>query len=201
MPRLQLNPLPAYAHAYTRPIERSLAPAPSAHLDNAALVTILSDAQQRFYDRLFPRARALGSGPIETVNGDLQVRYAATAHRFDVLNIEVGVESVARVAFRMGFRVTMARGAEEERTEAHLTPIVEKMKGGKGVVLESASRLPVEAGKLVAVAEIGVVRTGEDGRPCELGDAMKKALEEVLEDQRALVALAEAGAKGDENKL
>ncbi|KAJ3102885.1 hypothetical protein HDU96_009472 [Phlyctochytrium bullatum] len=209
--RFKLQPLPAYAHAYLHRVARSMAPSLDAHLDNAALVTILSDSQQRFYDRLFTRAydieqRSLGavSSPashvpphlvqalkglpkLETVNADLQVQYVSMAHKYDELRVEVGVDpaSISRVAFSLRFRVTLHRTAEELQQEEHLTPIVDALQRGNSSDARGMEGDP----RLVALAEIGVVRLNL-GRPCDLG-GLKQALEEVIADQDRLLARME----------
>ncbi|KAJ3102884.1 hypothetical protein HDU96_009471 [Phlyctochytrium bullatum] len=208
--RFSLQPLPAYAHAYLYKVPRSLASSFDAHLDNAGLVTILSDCQQRFYDRLHtrtidieqraPTLSALVPKPalellrgiplVETINADLQVRYIAMAHKYDELRVEVGVDpaSLSRVSFTLRFRVTLHRRAVELQQEENLTPIVDL-----DTLVEERGAQEAEGNqKLVALAEIGVVRLNM-GRPCELG-GLKQALEEVIADQDRLLAKLEKNA-------
>ncbi|KAJ3211289.1 hypothetical protein HDU67_004631 [Dinochytrium kinnereticum] len=181
MPRVTLIPLPSYVHSYLRQVERSNAPA--SHFDNVAMVEFISDAQQRFFDFLFVRAKDAGmenSDVFETVNGDLQVAYLdsqpqppnpAQTHKFDTLRIHVGVQSIARVAFRLSFHITRERTAEENRIDLHR--------------LSSTALPPITSSPKIsaALAEIGVVQVDHEGRPCELSGGLRRALMEVLEEQ------------------
>ncbi|KAI8847327.1 hypothetical protein BC829DRAFT_490769 [Chytridium lagenaria] len=172
MPRVTLTPLPVYTHSYLREVERSKVP--EHHLDNVAIVEFISDAQQRFYDYLFERAKTIKmeelGGEVEpflTVNGDLQVAYMAQTHKYDTLRIHVGVISISRVAFRLSFKLTRERTASQNRS-LHRLPVTDSTPS------ESIT---------AAMAEIGVVQVDSVGRPIGILPELRKALVEVLEEQ------------------
>ncbi|KAJ3311288.1 hypothetical protein HDU76_003162 [Blyttiomyces sp. JEL0837] len=158
MPRPTLTPLQQYHSIYTRTIERS--DSPHHHLDNVSLVQFISDAQHRFQDAFtHPLPKQWTS-----VNADLTVCYLQQSMRGDTLKIQVGLDPVgiSRVAFRVCLRFSVL---EREWGSVKIGDDVEEI--------------------VVALAEVGVVRTGEDGRAKEIDGELKDGLLRVLEEQQS----------------
>lgn len=81
------------------------------HLDNAALLGLVSEARMRFFESLgFSEADTEGAGIIVA---DAAIQYRSEAFRGDVLRFRYAVQDVSRVGCDLVYQIIEAKSARE----------------------------------------------------------------------------------------
>ena len=84
------------------------------HLDNALLLTLVSEARVRFFRALGHSEANVGGLPI--VVGDMQAQYRSEAYHGETLRVEMMPLDLSRCAFDLVWRITeVAQGREVAR--------------------------------------------------------------------------------------
>jgi len=113
VPRIKLNPLDRYQHAYETSIEVTDLNY-GKHLGNDALVGILHRARVHFLHRLGAREDNLGDGKTGILLTDLVVNYKEEGLLFDKIVVESSIGEVRPKGFRIFHRIS----TEHNRTIA-----------------------------------------------------------------------------------
>lgn len=103
MPRLVLEPLPAYGFA-VEIVVRTTDLNYGGHLGNDRLLALLHEARVAFLAR--HGWSELDCGGVGLIMNEAALRFAREAFAGDVLRVEVGAAEVGRAGFRLSYRAT-----------------------------------------------------------------------------------------------
>lgn len=103
MPRIQLQPAPAYPFATDLQIYISHVNQ-GGHLDNAQLLTLVSEARVRFFNWL--GYRELDVGGSSFVVADLVAQYKSEGYHGEVMRVEMNPADFNRYGFDLQFKMT-----------------------------------------------------------------------------------------------